>query len=176
MIRLGFPISRNQIVRGYENTMSSGAAKLPDVERKDAALDVPYHLEAQIGFILRRVHQRATAIFARHFRRANLSPVQFSALVKVRDLGRVSQNHLGRMISMDPATVMGVVNRLEDRSLIRRQADPDDRRRTLLAITSDGLRLIEECEGLGHDVTEETLLPLSADEKVVLLDLLSRIS
>ena len=139
-------------------------------------MDEPYQLEAQIGFILRRAHQRASAIFAEHFRELGLSPVQFAALVKVHDEGRVSQNQLGRLISMDPTTIMGVVNRLVDRGLIRRLADPGDRRRTLLTITPEGLRLIEASEGLGKRVTEDTLGGLDADERATLLRLLDRIA
>jgi DNA-binding MarR family transcriptional regulator len=142
----------------------------------EARLDFPYHLEGQIGFILRRAHQRASSIFAAHFQEANLSPVQFAALVKIRDLGRVSQNQLGRLISMDPATIMGVVNRLEDRKLARRMADSADRRRTLVAITSEGLRLVEDCEALGNAVTKETLQNLSPEEQRTLIDLLNRIA
>ncbi len=135
-----------------------------------------YNLDLQVGFILRRVHQRASAIFAAHFREAGLSPVQFSCLTKIRDEGRVSQNQLGRMISVDPATIMGVVGRLVKRGLIRRLEEPGDRRRTSLAITSDGLRLVEDCEQLGFAVTAETLEPLDEHEQATLLDLLVRLT
>lgn len=134
-----------------------------------------YELEKQIGFVLRRAHQRASAIFAAHFKSVNLSPMQFSALIKIRDEGRVSQNFLGRLISMDPTTIMGIVNRLVDRNLVRRFQDPTDKRRMLLTITSDGLKLLESCETMAFDVTDDTMSDLSAEEQSVLFDLLSRI-
>lgn len=156
--------------------MGSRAAQAARVRLNEAKPNASYHLESQVGFVLRRAHQRASSIFATHFQHANLSPVQFAALVKIRDLGQVSQNHLGRLISMDPATIMGVVNRLVQRKLARRSADPVDRRRALIVITSEGLRLVKECEPLGHAVTKETLRNLSFEERQTLIELLSRIA
>lgn len=134
-----------------------------------------YRVNEQIGMFIRRAHQRASAIFSRHFAGAGLSPLQFTALITVRDQGRVSQNLLGRLIHVDPATIMGVVNRLVDRNLLRRLPDPSDKRRTLLAITSDGLKLTETLEQAGHDVTTETLAPLTPEEQAALYELLGKV-
>lgn len=134
-----------------------------------------YRIDEQIGLLVRRVHQRASAIFANHFADAGLSPLQFTTLIKIRDEGRVSQNQLGRLVYTDPATIMGVVSRLSDRELVRRLPDSADKRRTLLTITSKGLKLTEDLEALGHKVTAETLAPLSGEERTELYMLLSKL-
>jgi len=134
-----------------------------------------YRLEGQVGFLIRRAHQRATAIFNRQFATAGLSAVQFAALVKVRDEGRVSQNQLGRLVHLDPVTIMGVINRLADRDLIRRMPDASDKRRTLLSITSIGLKLLEDMQTAGHQVSADTLEPLDEQEKAEFLRLLSKL-
>jgi DNA-binding MarR family transcriptional regulator len=138
-----------------------------------ASLD--YRLEAQVGFLIRRAHQRATAIFNRQFAAAGLSAVQFAALVKVRDEGPVSQNHLGRLVHLDPVTIMGVINRLADRDLIRRTPDASDKRRTLLSVTSAGLSLLEDMQTAGHQVSADTLAPLDEQEKAQFLQLLGKL-
>ncbi|HEX9446411.1 MAG TPA: MarR family winged helix-turn-helix transcriptional regulator, partial [Dongiaceae bacterium] len=74
-----------------------------------------YELDAQIGFVLRRAHQRHVAIFAECLSDYALTPQQFSALAKIRETGGVSQNRLGRLTAMDPATILGVVQRLVQR-------------------------------------------------------------
>ena len=63
-----------------------------------------YVLEEQAGHLLRRAHQRHTAIFQENIPDGQLTPLQFAALVKLHDLGEVSQNQLGRLIAMDAAT------------------------------------------------------------------------
>ena len=75
-----------------------------------------YRLEEQIGFKLRKVHQQASEVFARVMAGYDVTPTQFAALTKLYDEGAVSQNALGRLTAMDPATMSGVVNRLKNRT------------------------------------------------------------
>ena len=65
-------------------------------------------LEEQAGHILRRAHQRHAAIFQELIGDSQLTPLQFAALARLRDLGEVSQNQLGRLTAMDAATMQGV--------------------------------------------------------------------
>jgi len=132
-----------------------------------------YTLEDQVGFMLRRANQRHTEIFQNLFRKTGLTALQFSALVKIRDEGRVSQNQLGRLTHMDPATIMGVINRLTKRGLIRKGSDNNDKRKTVLMLTADAMALIESLEDTAHQVTAETLAPLSPSEQKTLLQLLA---
>ena len=93
----------------------------------------PYLLEDQYGYQLRRAVQRYQAIFARLI--PGLTTMQFAALVRLDQQGGMSQNHLGRVASMDAATVKGVVGRLEALGLVARRADPADKRRLTVEIT-----------------------------------------
>lgn len=140
------------------------------------AVEPGYVLEEQIGHLLRRAHQRATAIFLdRLGNRFDLTPTQYAALVKLRDSGSVSQNHLGRLTAMDPATIQGVIRRLEERALIERSGDPGDRRRTQLRLSAAGEALVGEAIASGAVVSAETLSPLSPAEQVRLLALLRKL-
>jgi MarR family transcriptional regulator, lower aerobic nicotinate degradation pathway regulator len=136
-----------------------------------------YVLEAQIGHLLRRAHQRATAIFLAELGDAHgVTPTQFAALVKLYDLGEQSQNELGRLTAMDPATVQGVVRRLAARRLIARSGDPADRRRSRLRLTAAGRALVERTLPLGFTVSARTLAPLAPRERARFLKLLQRLS
>lgn len=137
--------------------------------------DSPYRVERQIGYLLRRAHQRATAIFQEHIGDPNTTPTQFSSLVKLHEDGEVSQNRLGRLVGMDKATTQGVIRRLKARNLVSARADPGDARRTLLRLTIDGERLVQRLVAAGPRVTSETLKPLDADEQRKLVELLARI-
>jgi MarR family transcriptional regulator, lower aerobic nicotinate degradation pathway regulator len=144
--------------------------------RRRGAID-GYVLERQIGHLLRRAHQRATAIFLAELGEGHgVTPTQFAALVKLRDLGAQSQNELGRRIAMDPATIQGVIRRLAARRLIERSADAGDRRRTTLRLTERGLALAERTIPLGLRVTAKTLAPLTASERARFLRLLARLA
>lgn len=135
-----------------------------------------YVLEDQIGHVIRRAHQRATAIFMEEIGPARLTPTQYAALVKIQDLGEVSQNRLGRLTAMDPATIKGVVQRLRDRGLVSSSRDPTNRRRVVLALTAEGSKVVAQSIPKGRAITAATLAPLSKDERQHLLGLLRRLA
>jgi DNA-binding MarR family transcriptional regulator len=154
--------------------MSEPASTLSATEQTDGESG-RYVLEAQIGYLLRRSHQRATSIFTANLADLQLTPTQLAALAKIRDQGEVSQNLLGRLTAMDPATMQGVIKRLGDRGLITRAADATDRRRTLLALTPAGEQLLDRAVSRGIRTSEETLAPLTARERETFLRLLEKL-
>ena len=107
-----------------------------------------FTVEDHIGFLLRRAHQRHVSIFTAAMARADLTPTQFTALLKVVQLGRTTQNLLGRHAAMDPATIQGVVRRLMARGLVHRGRDPMDRRTAVLEATEAGVALVGGCRGI----------------------------
>jgi len=69
---------------------------------------------------------------------ANLSLRQYAALNGIRQ-GASSPGDLARLWQVTPAVITGVIDRLEQRELVRREPDPTDRRRLRLALTDTGL-------------------------------------
>lgn len=135
-----------------------------------------YVLENQVGHLLRRAHQRHAAIFQEMIGDAQLTPLQFAALVKLHDLGEVSQNELGRRTAMDAATMQGVIKRLLGRGLIDRKPDPEDLRRVILSLTAEGRTVVAAAMPNGHAITDETLAGLGDAERRSFLSLLKRLA
>jgi len=133
-----------------------------------------YVLEEQVGFILRQVSQRHTVIFAERMT-DDLTPTQFTALVKLHTEGTVSQNLLGRQTAMDAATIKGVIDRLSSRGYVEAKPDPEDARLRLLTLTPLGRSTVERALVVAAEITDETLAPLDATEREVLLGLLRRL-
>ena len=142
----------------------------------NAGDDDDYVLERQVGHMLRRAHQRHAAIFQELITDEQLTPLQFAALVKLRDVGEVSQNHLGRLTAMDAATMQGVIKRLMARHLISRRPDPNDRRRLILSLSDDGAALIRSAVAAGKKITRRTLSPLDASEQKIFMEYLARLA
>jgi MarR family transcriptional regulator, lower aerobic nicotinate degradation pathway regulator len=135
-----------------------------------------YVLQDQIGHLLRRAHQRATQIFLETFEEAGLTPTQWAALAMLAEEGAASQNALGRMTAMDPATIQGVIRRLEERGLITREPDPDDKRRTKLRLSQEGATLVGRLLATGTRVTDRTLEPLGPEDRRKFLEMLAKLS
>lgn len=134
-----------------------------------------YALGEQIGFLLRQANQRHVAIFASQMVE-KLTTTQWAALVKLRDLQPSSQGNLGRETAMDMATIKGVVDRLAKRDLVKTAPDPTDARRLVLTLTAEGERMIDRNLAAAGDISRETLGPLTYAERVMLAELLRKIS
>jgi MarR family transcriptional regulator, lower aerobic nicotinate degradation pathway regulator len=156
-------------------TMRNVAKKQSEPKATASAPPRPYRIEDQIGYLLRRAHQRASAIFQTSIGDPNITPTQYSSMVKLHEYNELSQNLLGRLVGMDKATMQGVVRRLKDRGLVDSRPDPGDARRTLLSLTLDGQRIVAKLVMNGPAVSRETLKPLSSPEQRQLLELLSKI-
>jgi DNA-binding MarR family transcriptional regulator len=133
-----------------------------------------YLLEEQVGFILRRASQRHKAIFS-DLISGDLTVTQFAALAKLYELKACSQNLLGRHTALDAATIKGVIDRLTDRGLTRTWPDPTDARRFMVGLTTEGEAVIEQAIAKALRITEQTLAPLEAEERVAFLRLLEKI-
>ena len=134
-----------------------------------------YVLDEQIGFLMRIALQRMTAIFAARMIEA-LTPTQFFALAKLAEVGPCSQNHLGRLIYLDAATIKGVVDRLGVRGFVTALADPTDRRRRAVALTERGREVTEAAMKVAAGITAATQAPLTAEERRAVALLLKKLS
>ena len=143
-----------------------------DVAQPDDAGE--YRVDQQIGFFLRQANQRHVAIFTARMG-DRLTTTQWAALSKLREIQPTSQNQLGRETAMDVATIKGVVDRLGARDLVRSEPDPNDGRRLILSLTPEGEATLNRNLGTALSVTEETLSPLTSGERMMLIELLTKI-
>ena len=141
----------------------------------DGAITLNYVLDEQVGYLLRLAGQRHASIF-QNCVPEGLTPMQFSALVRLGEHGSVSQNRLGRLAAMDAATIKGVVDRLLDKGLVTRKPSPEDRRRAIVSLSTCGAGLIGGLHRAGARITDETMAPLTTGERDTLVRLLEKIS
>jgi DNA-binding MarR family transcriptional regulator len=134
-----------------------------------------YVLEQQVGFLLRAALRRHTVIFTEQMVEG-LTPPQFSVLAKLLEAGTLSQNYLGRLINSDSSTIKDIVDRMESKDLLETNPDPSDLRVRAVTLTPKGRSLAEAARSVGTKITEDTLAPLSAAERLVIVDILQKIS
>jgi DNA-binding MarR family transcriptional regulator len=141
----------------------------------DSQRATDYVLEDQVGFLLRCAHQRATETFNAVMTEFAITPTQFAALAKLDDLQAVSQNQLGRLTAMDPATISGVIGRLATRGYVQTSPDPNDARVVVLGLTPAGKAAVTAMKVVAANVSRKTLEPLTAAEAAALVSALSKI-
>lgn len=99
----------------------------------------------QILALLPALQQWATARAQRAGEPHQLSLRQFAALHAIRE-GATSPGELARRWQVTPAVLTGIIDRLERRGLVRREPDPEDRRRLRLVLTEAGMAASQEIE------------------------------
>lgn len=135
-----------------------------------------YRLEEQVGFKLRRAHQRASEIFAAEMSDFGITPTQFAALSTLFEIGGSTQAELGRITAMDPATISGLISRLKRRGLVVQAVDPDDGRAVRVDLTAEGRALTREMRDRGSAVSDAILAALPAGDRTRFLALLDRLA
>ena len=133
---------------------------------------MPAHIEDLPGFHIRRLQQIAVAVFLEETQASGITPVQYAALTAVGRQQGIDQRTLARTIGFDTSTIGSVIDRLEARGLMQRNAHPDDRRVRLLTITAEGEQLLQQVEPGMLRAQERMLEPLAPEQRGVVMDML----
>ena len=97
----------------------------------------------------------------------------YAGLTLLRD-GAQAQKDMCLAMHLDPNNCVLLLNDLEAAGHVRRVRDPQDRRRHIVELTSEGRKALQRAERAMEDLEEEVLGALSPDERAQLRDLLDR--
>lgn len=122
-------------------------------------------LDEQPGYYIRRLQQIAVAIFLEETQAHGITPVQYAALHAAFCQPGLDQRTLASTIGFDTSTLGGVIDRLEKRGLIERQASPTDRRVRLLQVTPVGVALLDAAVPGMLKAQQRILAPLAAADR-----------
>lgn len=99
---------------------------------------------------------------------------EFTALSAVRDTDGRGQKELGDALLLDANALTLLVNTLEERGLVERARDPDDRRRQIVTITEEGRAALDAAEATLGEAARGILDRLSPRQREQLGNLLAR--
>lgn len=99
----------------------------------------------------------------------------YRLLAALDDIGPASQADLGRIVGLDRSDVAVALAELERRDLVRRAADPGDRRRKRVVLTTTGRRVLQSLDEAVRQAQDQVLQPLNPAERATLIALLERL-
>lgn len=85
-----------------------------------------------------------------------ITPGEARALASVARFGPLRQHDLADLTGLGAMSVTAVLDRLEGAGLIRRDADPDDRRAKLVSVTGDAAPILAQLRTIGDEVRSIT--------------------
>jgi DNA-binding MarR family transcriptional regulator len=136
----------------------------------------PKALAGRVGFLLARAHLIAREKADAALEQVGLTMKGYAALATLTSDGAVSQQTLSRRIGMDPATMVDVIDALEESGYIIRRRNPRDRREYALQTTAKGRSLFARAERAIQAAEADTLGDMKPVEAQALAKLLARIA
>ena len=100
----------------------------------------------------------------------------YVVLVALRDGPVHSQARLAAATGRDTTRLIPILDRLEQRALLRRTPDPADRRNRVVELTGSGAELVASCQAEIRRMEARLLADLPEDERVTLIAALERVA
>ena len=128
------------------------------------------------AFLLAQLGAHAASKFGERLGAVHLTPPHAGILRFVSGAGGISQQELAGHLRILPSRLVILIDQLEERGLIERRADPEDRRSYALHLTAKGSETLKTIGRLARDHQEALLVSLTADERDVLASLLRKVA
>jgi DNA-binding MarR family transcriptional regulator len=134
-----------------------------------------YNIEKSIGFLIYRTALAMKGAFERVLKEQGLdiTPEQCGILALLLEEEGLSQKEIGDVLFKDKPNISRMLDILERKRLIFRQAT--DRRRYSVFLTEEGKQLIEKVHPLKLQLTEKAFRGLLAREMETLENIINRI-
>jgi DNA-binding MarR family transcriptional regulator len=150
-------------------------ATSPEI-RPRTAPQLPDELVASATFLLKRLGYAVKEGTMKAYEGTGLHPYHHAILL-VLDAGSAdTQGSIADALGYDRGQLVGLLDELEERGLVERRRDPDDRRRHLVRLTADGKRTLKRLRALAKEIEDEFLAPLGDKDRAKLHALLLRLA
>src|SRR5262249_27761360 len=133
-------------------------------------------LAGSSGFLLARLGFRFKAKAIANAEQAGFELYDYSVLAILAEGDRQTQATMADALNVDPSRLVAVLDSAEDRGLVVRQRDPNDRRRHVVSITSEGKRQLARLRTLAKSVEAEFFAPLDPESRKALHELLLQLA
>ena len=128
-----------------------------------------------IGYLINDVARMMRAAFDRRARQIGLTRPQWQVLSRLHRYPGITQSELAEMLEMERATAGRMIDRLERRGWLIRQADLADRRVNRLHLTAEADGIQAEMGRIATAFLDEAMAGLGGDERAVLTELMERV-
>lgn len=128
-----------------------------------------------ICFKLSRAMRKVQRYYESNLASLEITPVQFYVLSALWEMNGVKFKELAQKLSMDGATLTGILDRLERQGFVKRESDPQDRRSLLVFLAEKALRHRAEFNRLAENLDNEIRNQFAEEDFSVFLRMLDQI-
>ncbi|MBP1718914.1 MAG: transcriptional regulator [Deltaproteobacteria bacterium] len=121
-----------------------------------------------IIYLLAKAYQRAHSAFKMKLVPFGITPVQHLILAVLAEEDFLSPAEISDRVAMDGATLSGVLDRMAEAGLIKKEENPQDRRSIRVSLSPKVRRMREELAEQRKSINEELTAKFSLEEKLLL--------
>ncbi len=121
-----------------------------------------------IMFLLAKAYQKAQATFKQKLIPFGITPVQHLILAVLSEEDFLPPAEISDRIAMDGATLSGVLDRMAEAGLIKKEENPEDRRSIHVSLTVRAKKMREDLAEQRRMLNDEVTAKLSLEEKLLL--------
>jgi DNA-binding MarR family transcriptional regulator len=121
-----------------------------------------------IIFLLAKAYQRAHSAFKIKLAPFGITPVQHLILAVLGEEGFLSPAEISARVAMDGATLSGVLDRMTEAGLIKKEENPQDRRSIRVSLSPKAKRMREGLADQRKSINEELTAKFSVEERLLL--------
>ena len=137
---------------------------------------LPEELVSSTTFLLKRLGFEAKERASAAYEENGLHPYHHAVLAVLDEGSRETQGTIADVLGYDRGQLVGLLDELEERGLVERRRDPNDRRRHLVSLTPAGRKTLARLRVLARRLQDELLAPLDEAEREQLHALLLRLA
>ncbi len=134
-----------------------------------------------IGYLVMKVSKELRYILTKELKEYDLTTSQWSVLKRLQIEEENNSSFIMRTavelalkLDFDKPTISGIINRLFEKGMLRKEQHPDDKRAYILFLTPRAKELIPTLELVSNRVIDESLSDFSTEEKEIFIELLTK--
>jgi MarR family transcriptional regulator, lower aerobic nicotinate degradation pathway regulator len=148
----------------------------PQIEPRLRVARLPQELVDSATFLLKRLGYAAKEQAMAAYEQTGLHPYHHAILIVLGEDSPETQGSIADTLGYDRGQLVGLLDELEERGLVERRRDPNDRRRHLVTLTPEGKKTLSRLRAVARQNEEEFLDPLSEEERATLHALLFQLA
>jgi len=129
-----------------------------------------------INFKLSRTQKYVHQFFREELNKFDITPAQYMVLCSLWEAkGQTSPTEIGEAVMLDASTIVGLLDRLEEKGLLIRTASQTDRRALIILLTNKGWALRKDVMKVIDNTNEAVLKRLTVEEREQLTNFLEKL-